>query len=273
MTRVLRFSSLAAMAVGLALAQGGCHDEIEGAIYGPPGPRSNDADKTIEGPDQVTAGEPATFVIDGLGTASGHCPEVLNWHFEVQEQRGDPAVLGPATRSTTDGRCVLSSASVTHTFPAGERGTSRMIHMAAEVSANVVEYRVVSKSVVVKTPTTSVPIARFFAGVEPLVDGKAASFDGRISSDADGSITSYAWRVDGGNPTGSDPVLTAQLSPGLHTIELTVTDDSGLADTKSTAYAVQPASYPLYAGFSVSPVSGTAGQDVTVTPEPRPQNP
>lgn len=58
--------------------------------------------------------------------------------------------------------------------------------------------------------------------------GAAQMLDGSASSDADGTITTYEWRV-AGNPaligTGATPTLSPALGPGIYTIELTVIDN------------------------------------------------
>lgn len=59
--------------------------------------------------------------------------------------------------------------------------------------------------------------------------GKAISLDASASSDPDGSIVSYTWRVGNGTPTTSEsPTFTHTFhEAGLQTILLTVTDDRG----------------------------------------------
>ncbi|WP_237062021.1 PKD domain-containing protein [Microbulbifer zhoushanensis] len=58
-------------------------------------------------------------------------------------------------------------------------------------------------------------------------DGLGCSFDGSASTDADGSIASYAWDFgDGSNGSGVTPSHTYAVS-GTYTVTLTVTDDQG----------------------------------------------
>ena len=58
----------------------------------------------------------------------------------------------------------------------------------------------------------------------------AASFDGSGSSDADGTIASYAWDFgDGSTGTGMKPSHT-YAAAGDYTVTLTVTDDGGATD-------------------------------------------
>ncbi len=73
-------------------------------------------------------------------------------------------------------------------------------------------------------------------------DGLTASFDGRGSSDSDGTITDYAWDFgDGATDTGAQAQHTYD-QPGSYTVQLTVTDNDGLSDTTSAEVTVeQPA--------------------------------
>ncbi|MCZ2402935.1 PKD domain-containing protein [Paenarthrobacter sp. Z7-10] len=72
-------------------------------------------------------------------------------------------------------------------------------------------------------PVNTPPVAAFTSAVDNL----SVNVDGTSSSDADGSVASYAWAFgDGGTATGA----TAQHSytaAGDYTVTLTVTDDKG----------------------------------------------
>ncbi len=77
----------------------------------------------------------------------------------------------------------------------------------------------------------SYPKASFFA---PTVVGPGEQFsvDGTASSDAEGEISRYDWIVNGAQ-SANGPQATLQLdSPGLHTIGLSVTDNSGFEEAK-----------------------------------------
>ncbi len=78
----------------------------------------------------------------------------------------------------------------------------------------------------------SYPEASFFS---PAVVGPNEPFtvDGSSSMDAEGMITSYEWLVNGDEAgTGTQTTITLE-NPGLHTIGLSVTDDSGFEEAKS----------------------------------------
>ncbi|MGY1805394.1 PKD domain-containing protein [Blastococcus sp. SYSU D00922] len=69
-------------------------------------------------------------------------------------------------------------------------------------------------------------------------NGLTASFDGRGSSDVDGSISALAWNFGDGT-TGSGPTTThAYAAPGTYRVTLTVTDNRGATSTYSRAISV-----------------------------------
>lgn len=93
------------------------------------------------------------------------------------------------------------------------------------------------------------------SGVAPL----ATNFDGRNSSDADGSIVSYAWNFGDGSTASGDAVAHTYTSAGTFTVTLTVTDDQGLTDTDSVVVNVQAATQVIYVqsvAVTSAPVKG-----------------
>ncbi|MFS4505797.1 PKD domain-containing protein, partial [Clavibacter sp. Sh2141] len=65
-----------------------------------------------------------------------------------------------------------------------------------------------------------------------------AKLDGSASTDADGTVASYAWDFGDGS-TGTGPTPThAYAAAGTYTVALTVTDDKGLTGTASTQVQV-----------------------------------
>ncbi len=97
------------------------------------------------------------------------------------------------------------------------------------------EYRVTAAGA---APANAAPVARFTTGGT----GLAVTTDGRGSSDADGTIASYAWAFgDGGTATGATASHT-YAAAGTYTIRLTVTDDDGAtaSATQSVTVAAAP---------------------------------
>jgi PKD repeat protein len=93
-----------------------------------------------------------------------------------------------------------------------------------------------TQSVTVVRPNQA-PTAAFVKTTADLV----ASFDGRGSSDADGTVASYAWEFgDGATGTGAQTQHT-YASGGTYSVRLTVTDDSGATGTTTLDVTVAPA--------------------------------
>jgi chitodextrinase len=85
-----------------------------------------------------------------------------------------------------------------------------------------------SRDVAVTDPPNVPPVSRFTASCNSLT----CSFDGRASSDPDGSIVSYRWTFgDGASGTRATTGHT-YAREGVVTVRLTVTDNRGAATTK-----------------------------------------
>lgn len=93
----------------------------------------------------------------------------------------------------------------------------------------------------------------------------SVSLDGNSSSDADGSITSYAWRKITGPASSiiTDPsaakTSVKNLITGLYNVELKVTDDGGLTATDTMQILVNDPSQPN------QPPVAFAGNDQNIT--------
>ena len=108
------------------------------------------------------------------------------------------------------------------------------------------------------------PVARATAtpssGTAPL----RVQFDGSASSDADGTVASYAWKWNGGTATGARP--TATFATGTYAVTLTVTDNKG---AKSEPFilsvnATNPAPDPSLSSFWLEAECATVGSTWTV---------
>ncbi|MEP6563450.1 MAG: PKD domain-containing protein, partial [Nakamurella sp.] len=126
-----------------------------------------------------------------------------------------------------------SGATSQHTY-----ATAGTFTVSLTVTDNQGATAVVTHPVVVTAPVGTPPVANFTAGCQ-LLDCTA---DGSASTDPDGSITGYRWDWGDGlftsGPTSSHSYITA----GTYTLRLTVTDDSGAADSMtSTVVAAAPA--------------------------------
>ncbi len=86
-------------------------------------------------------------------------------------------------------------------------------------------------------PVNQVPVASFTS----VATGLSVGFDGSGSSDADGTVASYAWTFgDGSTGTGVSPSHVYAVA-GQYTVTLTVTDDDGAVGLTSRAVTVTTA--------------------------------
>jgi hypothetical protein len=96
-------------------------------------------------------------------------------------------------------------------------------------------------------PTNHPPVAN--AGADQTVNcmghGCArATLDGSGSSDPDGDALSYVWTDQANNVVGTMAVVQLNVTLGVHTFNLTVTDTGGLTSTAATHVTVQDTTPP-----------------------------
>jgi PKD repeat protein len=155
-------------------------------------------------------------------------PNGLTVTFNASASRDPDGTILGYQWNFGDGTTVLNttSATVTHVF--ANSGTF-MVNLIVLDSQGTVS-SVVSQNITVAPipPTNQAPIARFTAA---NVDTTAA-VNATISTDADGTITSYAWNF--GEPASSTNTATGNsathvyASTGSFVVSLTVTDNGGL---------------------------------------------
>jgi PKD repeat protein len=84
------------------------------------------------------------------------------------------------------------------------------------------------------------PVARITASTQRGTAPLTVNFSGTGSTDADGSVTAWAWTFgDGGTASGSTASRTYS-NPGSYTAQLLVTDNSGLTGSSSVTITVDP---------------------------------
>ena len=112
-------------------------------------------------------------------------------------------------------------------------------------------------------PTNQPPTASFtYSPANPLPN-QWITFDGRGSSDPDGTITSWAWNFgDGATGTGSQ-IQKRYSSGGTYTVALTVTDNRGATATTTRTVTVGTPNQPPTASFTFSPANPDLGENVT----------
>lgn len=72
------------------------------------------------------------------------------------------------------------------------------------------------------------PVARYFVKPESGDIRTVFTFDGRNSSDSDGTVASYSWKFDDGATASGVEVSHQFKKQGVYGVELTVTDNDGL---------------------------------------------
>jgi PKD repeat protein len=88
------------------------------------------------------------------------------------------------------------------------------------------------------TPGSQAPVARITTSTVKGTAPLTVNFSGSTSTDADGSITGYAWAFgDGGTATGATASRT-YTTPGTYTAQLTVTDNSNLTGASAVTITV-----------------------------------
>ena len=96
------------------------------------------------------------------------------------------------------------------------------------------------------------------------VSGEApfrVNFSGANSTDADGTIASYAWTFGDGNTGNGEQVSHTFSDAGTFFVELTVTDDQGSVDRATTSVTVtaqSPNSLPVVGNDAASTQGGTS---------------
>ncbi|MEJ5866630.1 PKD domain-containing protein [Pseudokineococcus sp. 5B2Z-1] len=114
------------------------------------------------------------------------------------------------------------------------------------------------------TAPNAAPSASFTASAS----GLQVAVDGSGSSDADGSVVSYAWDFGDGSSASGRTAEHAYAAEGSYTVRLVVTDDRGATATSSRVVEVaRPANVAPSASFTVSAsglqlaVDGSASSD------------
>jgi PKD repeat protein len=106
------------------------------------------------------------------------------------------------------------------------------------VKLTVTDDRGQTTSVTQNAIADKAPAAAFTATPGTATQGSAIAFDGSSSSDADGTVASYAWTFgDGATATGAKPAR-AYGSAGTFTVTLTVTDNLGVTNAVSQSVTV-----------------------------------
>jgi large repetitive protein len=199
---------------------------------------------------------PVVVGVDDLSSGSTNLPPTasqassctgLTCSFDGTGSTDPEGPVASWTWDFGDGSPPVSGATVTHTYAAAGA------YSAALTVADGAGATGLTASTVTPTapPAGSPPTASFTSSCTEL----SCSFDGTASSDADGSVTGWAWDFgDGATGTGST-VTHDYATGGPVTVSLVVTDSSGATGSANgTANPVAPpsAGTPPTASFTAS---------------------
>ncbi len=121
-----------------------------------------------------------------------------------------------------------------------------------------------SKTIVVEEQNTPPTAAFTITPDEPSTDDEL-TLDASASTDSDGNIETYEWRIGSGSeftPAGVEYTETVSEA-GDTTITLRVTDDDGATDTASQTVTIVESNTPPTAQFTISPENPSRGDTVT----------
>ena len=122
-------------------------------------------------------------------------------------------------------------------------------------------------NVVTKPVTVAANVAPV-AAFTTVVANRVVTFDGTTSTDADGTIASYAWDFgDGTTGTGVKPGAHTFPADGSFTVKLTVTDDQGATNTAQQVIQVA-ANKPPVAAFTSTVANLAVTFDATGSSDP-----
>ncbi|MDR7273222.1 PKD repeat protein, partial [Pelomonas saccharophila] len=175
-------------------------------------------------------------------------------HFQVQYWNGTGWVDVP-------GGSVIGNNKVWRQFVFAPITTQRI-----RVLVNSAEYSL-SRIVEVEawTPGSTAnqaPVANISGPTSGQV-GASLSFSGSGSTDAEGPIASYAWTFGDGTSASGVSVTKSYSAAGTYTVTLTVTDASGLTNSKTQAVVITaPANQAPVANIS-GPTSGQVGASLS----------
>jgi len=202
-----------------------------------------------------------SFKFAGCGGGGGNVPPVANFgvatsgltaNFTDSSTDSDGTI---ASRAWTFGDGGTSTATnPSHTYAAGGSYS-----VSLTVTDNGGATNTKTTSVTVTSPTNVPPVANFSVSTS----GLTANFTDS-STDSDGTIASRAWNFgDGGTSTATSPSHT-YATGGTYSVSLTVTDNGGATNTKTTSVTVSGGGTVLSNGVPVTGLSATTGTNTAV---------
>lgn len=198
---------------------------------------------------QISVTENTATTIDVLANDMDPDGDTLIIDSVSVPENGEVSILGSNLVYTPDSN-YLGGDSFTYTILDGFGGNS-----TSTVNLTVIADVNLAPTAVISVSSTS--------GQAPHV----ITFDGRSSSDSDGSVVSYSW-VFGDGTTGAESVMEHSYNvAGSFTVTLTVTDDKGKTSSVDVVVSVtEPAAKPLApSNLAVTVVEAGKGKNKVVT--------
>jgi PKD repeat protein len=202
-----------------------------------------------------------SFKFAGCGGGGGNVAPVANFGSATN------GLTATFTDSSTDSDGTIASRAWTF----GDGGTSTATNpshpyaaggtysVSLTVTDNGGATNTKTASVTVTSPTNVPPVANFSF----TTSGLTANFTDS-SSDSDGSIASRSWNFgDGATSTATSPSHT-YATGGTYSVSLTVTDNGGATNTKTSSVTVSGGGTVLSNGVPVTGLAATSGTNTAV---------
>jgi PKD repeat protein len=162
---------------------------------------------------------------------------------------GTPVTFSGSTSSDPDGSIVAydwnfgdgtagAGASATHSYTAGTYTVTLTVTDNAGATGSATQTITVTPAGQPQPPVANP------AGPYTGTAGSPVQFNGSGSNDPDGSIASYLWNFGDGATAASMSPAHTYAAPGTYTVQLTVTDNSGLTGSAQTTATVTAATPP-----------------------------
>jgi PKD repeat protein len=202
-----------------------------------------------------------SFKFAGCGGGGGNVPPVANFGVATN------GLTASFTDSSTDSDGTIASrawnfgdgGTSTATNPSHTYASGGSYSVSLTVTDNGGATNTKTTSVTVSSPTNTPPVANFSF----TTSGLSANFTDS-SSDSDGTIASRSWNFgDAGTSTATNPSHT-YATGGTYSVSLTVTDNGGATNTKTSSVTVSGGGTVLSNGVPVTGLSATTGNTTAV---------
>ncbi|ELZ85769.1 PKD domain containing protein [Haloferax elongans ATCC BAA-1513] len=108
----------------------------------------------------------------------------------------------------------------------------RNLNERSDVSPNIGVGAGVTRSIVAQEPAEQPrPIAGFVFDPTAPEPGESISFSASTSEGLGTTLSDYDWTFDGGTPKSGETISHSFATPGVHPVNLTVSDDDGRSDS------------------------------------------